>query len=601
MIAPNQVVDRYRARRHRRPPRAASHRPGARPAGQQPRPRPRPADADQRVPLAGGVPRGSICTSTTTTCSSCNSAGPSGGGSGPRSPHDQPGEGRHSIAVPRLEELGDPLRRSHGQRRRVPVRSSWLPPRAETTDQASDHLTIGVSGGDLAARVRQGGRRGGGRRPDGRGTAGRAARAGCGATGGRVEIEVVHRGCSRRRCGTGWHARSGVGSRRRACGHDSSRRSVRRPLDVSPGPLLWLTTIAERAVLGLGDRVLDMPIEALACLAAVLGAKGPVRPAEPTKGWTRSRAGWCCAGSSPKGCWSMSASYVPSTRQPGLPNRRTPRVAVRGWMLVEVPGAWGPDAIHAGALGSAPRRISRIGSSGVTPGRYPLAASHDERRARGASLRVRATRPGQRPTPVWRLEVGALVRRDGRRRRAPRRSASGAGVGAARRSALARVHQRSARPVLCQPRTAGRPGAARVAVGARRCGSARTSGVTALRPTSSSLPDSLYFGHVEPDRRQRPGAPLDAGRIELERFRGRTTYSLAEQAVEHFVRAELGVDGIDAVIVNGRRRRRRLPGPRRRSDARVRVARRLVSVTEPLTCAGRPGQLVPEFHLVSIT
>ena len=52
------------------------------------------------------------------------------------------------------------------------------------------------------------------------------------------------------------------------------------PLVVTPGPLLWLTTIADRAVLGLGDRVLDMPAEALDCLAAVLGAEGAFDPAE---------------------------------------------------------------------------------------------------------------------------------------------------------------------------------------------------------------------------------------------------------------------------------------------------------------------------------
>ena len=35
------------------------------------------------------------------------------------------------------------------------------------------------------------------------------------------------------------------------------------PLVVTPGPLLWLTTIADRAVLGLGDRVLDLPAEVI--------------------------------------------------------------------------------------------------------------------------------------------------------------------------------------------------------------------------------------------------------------------------------------------------------------------------------------------------
>jgi hypothetical protein len=33
----------------------------------------------------------------------------------------------------------------------------------------------------------------------------------------------------------------------------------------------------------------------------------------------------------------------------------------------------------------------------------------------------------------------------------------------------------------------------------------------------------------------------------------------------------------------------------------VRVRRRMVSVTEPLTCKGRGDQLVPAFDLVSIT
>ena len=35
-------------------------------------------------------------------------------------------------------------------------------------------------------------------------------------------------------------------------------------------------------------------------------------------------------------------------------------------------------------------------------------------------------------------------------------------------------------------------------------------------------------------------------------------------------------------------------------SARVRIRRRMMSITEPLTCSGRPGQLVPSFTLVSI-
>jgi hypothetical protein len=42
------------------------------------------------------------------------------------------------------------------------------------------------------------------------------------------------------------------------------------PLRLTPGPLLWLTTVGDRAVLGLGDRSLDMPCEGLGFLADLL-------------------------------------------------------------------------------------------------------------------------------------------------------------------------------------------------------------------------------------------------------------------------------------------------------------------------------------------
>jgi hypothetical protein len=50
------------------------------------------------------------------------------------------------------------------------------------------------------------------------------------------------------------------------------------PLVLTPGPLLWLTVVADRAVLGLGDRLLDLPVEGHDLLAAVLRTSSTFRP-----------------------------------------------------------------------------------------------------------------------------------------------------------------------------------------------------------------------------------------------------------------------------------------------------------------------------------
>ena len=107
------------------------------------------------------------------------------------------------------------------------------------------------------------------------------------------------------------------------------------------------------------------------------------------------------------------------------------------------------------------------------------------------------------------------------------------------------------------------------------------------------LPDSLYFGRCEPDSVGGVLGALDDGRIELEHFRGRTRYSLAEQAVEHFVRRQTGVDALDAVIVGRRDDDGAFAvGLADGRQLRVTVRRSMVSVDEPLTCKGTAPQLV---------
>jgi hypothetical protein len=52
------------------------------------------------------------------------------------------------------------------------------------------------------------------------------------------------------------------------------------PLVFTPGPLLWLTAEGQRTVFGLGDRILDMPMEAHDFLSALLDSDDPVTAAD---------------------------------------------------------------------------------------------------------------------------------------------------------------------------------------------------------------------------------------------------------------------------------------------------------------------------------
>jgi hypothetical protein len=114
------------------------------------------------------------------------------------------------------------------------------------------------------------------------------------------------------------------------------------------------------------------------------------------------------------------------------------------------------------------------------------------------------------------------------------------------------------------------------------------------------LPESLYFGRVDPQSAPALLGALDDGRIDLALFRGRTSLSLAEQAVEHFVRRELGIDAVDGVAIDRQAADGAFPVRLGKRLVHVRVRRRLVTATEPLTCKGTANQLIPTFTLESI-
>jgi Sucrase/ferredoxin-like len=121
------------------------------------------------------------------------------------------------------------------------------------------------------------------------------------------------------------------------------------------------------------------------------------------------------------------------------------------------------------------------------------------------------------------------------------------------------------------------------------------------------LPESLYFGRCDGPAAERVLAGYDAGRLDLPYFRGRSTFTLVEQAAEHFVRTELALDALDAITAaeslgDGQvsvRLADRASGDAGKTVV-VTVAHSRVPAPTPLTCKGAEGLTFPQFRLVGI-
>jgi bifunctional lysine-specific demethylase and histidyl-hydroxylase NO66 len=187
-----------------------------------------------------------------------------------------PVRGSHSIAAPRLDELGDPLldiTMCAGDCLYLP---RGYPHAAETVDQHSDHLTIGlvavtwhrvlrkaidaeIAAGRLTDAL-----------PVGLLEPGVAAPTGDAGLEGLREV-VAPENLRHWMAREIWRRQPATRLKPRVAPSLQSRR-----LTLTPGPLLWLTMVEDRAVLGLGDRLLDMPAEAHDFLSALLDAEFPI-------------------------------------------------------------------------------------------------------------------------------------------------------------------------------------------------------------------------------------------------------------------------------------------------------------------------------------
>lgn len=273
--------------------------------------------------------------------------------------------------------------------------------------------------------------------------------------------------------------------------------------------------------------------------------------------------------------------------------------SVRGWLLVEVRGAWGEDAVHSSALGEfVPTHwkddLKRRGVRAV------CVRSH--LRPDGTAARLftcSARRPGDRPARLWWRDVRSLAdvvetTTDLTADREP-----GDGWQPVPQPIFL-VCTNGRHDACCADY--GRPlaRAIRATRWASQVWECSHIGGDRFAANLVVLPHSLYFGRVTPEAAIPVLAALEAGTIDLAHFRGRTSYSLPEQAVEHFVRRELGVAAIDGVVIGGRSPDGTYQVRVADRDVHVRIRRHMTSVAEPLTCKGRPDQLVPAYTLESI-
>jgi JmjC domain len=191
-----------------------------------------------------------------------------------------PVKGRHPIASPRFDELGAPLidmTLRAGDCLYVP---RGYPHAAETIDEHSDHLTIGLVAVTWQRVLRKAidAEIGAGRLTDALpvgvldpGIAAPIDALGLESLRDQVTAQVLRHWMAREI----WRRQPATRLRPRlvpSLGQGS--------LAFTPGPLLWLTVFGDRAVLGLGDRVLDLPAEGHRFLAGLLDADEPVVPGE---------------------------------------------------------------------------------------------------------------------------------------------------------------------------------------------------------------------------------------------------------------------------------------------------------------------------------
>lgn len=212
---------------------------------------------------------------------------------------------------------------------------------------------------------------------------------------------------------------------------------------------------------------------------------------------------------------------------------------VRSWLLLEQPGPWGPNALMQSRM---PRALARW-----------LRARSAELGIRVVLIRrpARATDPGRHvffaytgPDTSW-MEHSVLA--DPKELLdvdlAPLASGALVGLGRSDDRALYLVCTNGRRDPCCAER--GQPLARALAqVAGERVWECSHIGGDRFAANLVCFPQGVYLGRVAPDRVNSVVQDYEAGLIDLELYRGRSSFDFAVQAAEDSVRRRHGLRGI---------------------------------------------------------
>ncbi len=214
---------------------------------------------------------------------------------------------------------------------------------------------------------------------------------------------------------------------------------------------------------------------------------------------------------------------------------------VRNWVLIEQPGAWGPDALADSGL---PAGVSERLAAGARDHGFRVLLLRRPQRVVDGSRQCFVAHSGRGTRWIEERRISdldELLDVDF----SPLRRGEPVGFGPRRDAPLYLVCTNGRHDPCCA--TLGRPVARALQQGsvAGSVWECSHFGGDRFAGNLVCLPDGLYFGRLGPADAERVVRAYERGRIELEHYRGRAGEPFAAQAAEYFVRRQEGLTGLD--------------------------------------------------------